>query len=627
MKPSNLFPEYILGHPKDQRRRPNSEPQKKAPKSRPPDSARDKIPFHGRLPKYAGPYEVGVLDLEIPAKNPRHFSGIKRNHRHALVLETVLITVYYPAHLDTATDPRVLKAHAQHNGRPTWIPRPRHLTTAGYAKFAGLPSWPTMGWFLATTWLTKLPAYRNADLAEHWPEPDKSWTDHKIVPRGAGPIPPDGPDIPKFPLIMFSHGLGGTRSCYSSICGEFASHGFIVAAVEHRDGSGPMSIVNHPPEASVRRLTSEALYRVKYHKHHNKKMATHDRISCVIPAFDKYDTSPRHEVDHELREAQIALRVAEIDEAYQVMVDIASGRGEELKEYNLRKPGHVGASSQGLEGINFDTWANRFHTDNVTMVGHSFGAATTVQMLRLKEFSYLTQGIVYDIWGMPVRPATADNHIQVPILGINSEAFMYWDANFRVAKSVTEESRETGNPAWLMTCRGTVHISQSDFCILYPRVARNVFKMTMLPVRAIDVNIDASLDFLDRTLQFPDETKCQQAFRRNLPTKRLLDLDLVHDMPTEHKPKARWTAMRLRIKHEGRKRLKPHAQQKYWEKLKQMGEEEVWVHLAPGKEPVGVDPLEEEDIKCENEKEKGPKGHKDEKNEKHEMDEKNEKGE
>ena len=37
-----------------------------------------------------------------------------------------------------------------------------------------------------------------------------------------------------FPVVVFTHGLGGNRTTYSTICSDIASHGYIVAVLEHR---------------------------------------------------------------------------------------------------------------------------------------------------------------------------------------------------------------------------------------------------------------------------------------------------------------------------------------------------------------------------------------------------------
>jgi platelet-activating factor acetylhydrolase len=137
------------------------------------------------------------------------------------------------------------------------------------------------------------------------------------------------------------------------------------------------------------------------------------------------------------------------------------------------------------------------------MLGHSFGAATTVEALRHKDrFQFIGQGIIYDIWSAAIQPPEHEpNHrINTPLLGINSEAFMYWPDNFESVMSLCREVKEQDQLAWLMTVRGSVHISQSDFSLLYPWISSVLLKMTVSPRRAIDLNINASLEFLKQVM-------------------------------------------------------------------------------------------------------------------------------
>ncbi|OQV02202.1 hypothetical protein CLAIMM_07438 [Cladophialophora immunda] len=560
MPAESIFPDFVLGHPRHHKTRPQGVPHKQKPKARPPKGLRDKVPFYGKLPHYAGPYEVGIIDIEVPARNPRTFSDIKRHGVRALTLETVLMTIYYPAHLNVKYN--VDAPSTMQRFRPTWLTRPRDQTSRGYGRFANLPEHLMMAFFFCTTWYTKIPAYKNARLADHWPPHGEASTGRRKAVDEEGKPPAQGPQKPKFPLIIFSHGLGGTRTCYSSVCGEFASHGFVVVALEHRDGSGPRTMVNHSAVGPGSRYCTEADGNVEHEKKAAKK--PYDTVDFIFAKSDKYDTTPGH----------------------QVMQEICAGNGDKVAARNLRVKPAIGASKIGLDGIEWSSWQDRFFTEGVTMVGHSFGATTAVEVLRQKHrYKYITQGIIYDIWGMPVRPTAEEreNRIRVPLLGINSEAFMYWPDNFEVAKTVTMEALETGHPAWLLTVRGTVHISQSDFCILYPQLASYLMKTTIDPVRAVDVNIDASLEFLAHVM--PQEVHYEQPFLRRMREKKVLDLPALDDLPTEHRPNKKWTAVRLRVQHEARKRLTPGARKRYWEKLQRSGEGEIWLHINPDNTP------------------------------------------
>ena len=444
-----------------------------------------------------------------------------------------------------------------------------------------------MFFFLLTTWFTKIPAFRNAKLADHWAPQYNAVHDHGRVLKNMAEVkntrarPPEGePDQPIFPLIMFSHGLGGTRTCYSSVCGEFASYGFVVCSVEHRDGSGPRTLINRNTAGSGTSGHRERSEQGEIPHVRHRQGSRFAITDFIFPKNDPADTDPQHEVDHKLRSAQLEMRLAEIEEAYQSMQTVLAGNGKEIQASNLRGEGAPGAPSHGLIGVDWKAWKGRFHDDHVIMVGHSFGAATTVEVLRHTDrFKYVSQGIVYDIWGMALTSAQQDaqHRIHAPLLMINSEAFMYWPANFKVAKSLAEEAMEQGAPCWMMTVRGTVHIAQSDFCVLYPHIASLIMKQTIDPVRAIDLNITASLEFLSRVL--PLSVK---PFHRALDDLRILDLPRLKELPTEHRPDEKWMAVRLRVPHELRKRLLLQGGRKKFQKwIQEHHQHEVWMHVSP----------------------------------------------
>jgi dienelactone hydrolase len=47
-----------------------------------------------------------------------------------------------------------------------------------------------------------------------------------------------------WPVVLFSHGLCGTRTMYSALCTELASHGYFVVAPEHTDGSACLAVTD-----------------------------------------------------------------------------------------------------------------------------------------------------------------------------------------------------------------------------------------------------------------------------------------------------------------------------------------------------------------------------------------------
>ena len=124
----------------------------------------------------------------------RYFAG------DAAVEKGCLYRVYYPIH-------GTMKLR---KGR--WFPSPFHVYTEGLSRFLKLP-----------LWFTRYALMIVRGVRGSWHERSDGEEDIPVAPER------------KFPLVLFSHGLGGTSTMYSTLCCEIASHGFVVCALEHDD--------------------------------------------------------------------------------------------------------------------------------------------------------------------------------------------------------------------------------------------------------------------------------------------------------------------------------------------------------------------------------------------------------
>lgn len=272
------------------------------------------------------------------------------------------------------------------------------------------------------------------------------------------------------------------------------------------------------------------------------------------------------------------LRKAEIQEVKRILKTIYDGNGHLIAAQNLRHESAKGSSSRGAVGIDWSSWKGRFHLTKATICGHSFGAATAIEVLRdSTNFPDFSQGIALDMWAA-VLPSEDAPAIRVPLLAISSEAFMWWAGNFRGARAIAESALAAGNLSWLLTIRGSIHLSQTDIPILYPRVCSTLLKARILPKRAVDLNVTLALEFL--RVVMPERILAGDDRKGSGGDEDLLRLPITKEMPEEHRPDNKWIGMRLKIPHEFVSRVR-NKKERGRGSMFPKPEHEIWMHVAP----------------------------------------------
>ncbi|KAK4464148.1 putative acetylhydrolase [Cladorrhinum samala] len=537
------------------------------------------------LPPYQGPSHVGYIDLELPFSSPCPLPPPSNTHhaRHNSshpAPATILLSLYYP----TAFNDDLPKAERKRIIRKSqsavpWIQPPsRSRHGAKYVAGVRAPRSLVKSYVRLTSWGTKLPVLRNGVLKDFPRELSKvKGEDRNSVDRNSleviqeeeevdgdereeegeegspGPVQDEkqddasidgnrvreeegggggGAKRKKYPVIIFSHGFGGSRTAYSSICGEMASHGFVVVALEHRDGSAAGTWVSEPGHEEVGDAVKQGsdagddeskgddsdelgtVIKKTKKKNSKDKLKWKNKGHYVKYFSPKGNVSPHHDnaADTELRKSQLAIRLAEIEEVYHILGLINDGKEDEIHKRSLRHHEDL-----GLHGLDWSDWKDRLYLDSITMMGHCFGGTTTLQAMRSKHLDWITQGVVLDpcvISAIPEPGVT--ERLQKPVLFIGSdETSTQWTGNLERVKEMCRQAQKehTGNLCWMTTLRGsTTHLSQTDFAVLYPNCVSALMKRkkkqqpVIKPKRAIHLTVRSALEFLKFTLP-PRETR------------------------------------------------------------------------------------------------------------------------
>lgn len=365
------------------------------------------------LPQYTGNFDVGTIDVEAPCTTRRIGDfEYKESGEPAFELDTVLFSLFYPS----------VKGATSSRPKHHWISNST-VTGEGYARFANVHNTVTNKIFSAGLHTivggTTIPAEVDVPLYG--------------TPSSEGDGQTD--DVQQqFPLVVFSHGMASSRTDYTHYLGEVASRGYIIAAIEHRDGSCPGTIVMLPDGTS--------------------KTVFHTKVSG-LRWKGQHDTA-------DIKPIQLAMRQAEVEETLHILRSIAEGNGSKIYSTNPRG-----------EGEHLVSWKGRLNLDMIMMAGHSYGATLALQALKdapSSKFPFKA-GIVLD---PGKHSGELNSHISVPILVVHSNSWskhrsiFFGRPHFDAVKDLVQGVLEKVGASWFLTSMGTSHPSVTDAPLIEP---------------------------------------------------------------------------------------------------------------------------------------------------------------
>ncbi|PSR73510.1 hypothetical protein PHLCEN_2v10651 [Hermanssonia centrifuga] len=251
----------------------------------------------------------------------------------------------------------------------------------------------------------------------------------------------------KWPLMIFSHGVGCSRLMYSAFCGEMASRGYVVAVLEHRDGTSPSSTI-----------------------------AAADGTTTTLDWIDWPELEEQPPDDTILRHEQIKLRVAEVEATVDLMRRLS--RGEPVTRDSIDSP-----------DFDWERW-KYMDASRPVMAGHSLGGSAALAASSTSDIDFRSV-VVFDPAVQRLEPWKSP--LPHPLLVINSSEFTL---GREYAIFSTQITRTVTNSLLVLSIGGATHPSFSDVFLILPAAICRMTGLKASPAEVISKAVKATEEWL-----------------------------------------------------------------------------------------------------------------------------------
>eukprot|EP00455_Lapot_gusevi_P056821 TRINITY_DN9530_c0_g1_i7.p1 TRINITY_DN9530_c0_g1~~TRINITY_DN9530_c0_g1_i7.p1 ORF type:complete len:282 (+),score=62.56 TRINITY_DN9530_c0_g1_i7:61-906(+) len=267
-------------------------------------------------------------------------------------------------------------------------------------------------------------------------------------------VPPEA-HVSQLPVVLFSHGLGGSQDIHSMQVSHLVSNGYVVAMMHHGDETA--NVICYPDGT------------VKYYRH----LTPHEKATK----------------ESEIRTGQVLRRVKESRACLDALTD-----------YHLNQSGPQPGRSH---------FFGRLDLERVAIMGHSFGAATA--LATSYEDPRFRCAIGLDSWLVPVPSQVFEHGVRQPFILVISDEFrddVGMPKNMACHRSLM---RTAGPHSLCYTLRGSRHTNFCDMPVFSEFLSRKLGRIgAESPKEILRISSMMDLAFLDKHLLSKPNTLIDQ---------------------------------------------------------------------------------------------------------------------